>query len=120
MTAHNARYGWPHRRERARWKGAVESGGEISRRCRQPIAAWEPWDLDHDDSGQDRRYLGPSHRACNRATAKSATARSSDAEMALLDGWGPGWTPIPDDGNSVTRWSRHWAGGSNTRCRKML
>jgi hypothetical protein len=55
-------------------------------RCHQPILPNEKWDLDHDDDDPaGRRYLGPSHRSCNRAVvthlrealAESVTKRTS-------------------------------------------
>jgi len=36
------------------------------RRCGELIKPTERWDLDHDDANP-HRYLGPSHRRCNRA-----------------------------------------------------
>jgi hypothetical protein len=111
VTSHNSRYGWPHRRERARWKRSVEAGGELCRRCYKPILPWQAWDRDHADSGGPRVYLGPSHARCNRGTP----AASSPVFDPLVH---KGWGPIPDDGNMANRWSRHWAGGFNTRCRK--
>src|SRR5687767_5283998 len=64
---HRQRYGWDHRRERARWAEVVALGGCVCVRCGLPIAPGEPWDLDHLDQGDDDDYRGPSHRGCNRA-----------------------------------------------------
>ena len=36
-------------------------------RCRLADRPGQKWDLDHDDEDpSQRRYLGPSHRRCNR------------------------------------------------------
>jgi hypothetical protein len=59
-------YGIEHERRRKMWAPRVAAGVVDCARCGQAIERGEPWDLDHAD---DRRtYLGPSHRACNRAT----------------------------------------------------
>jgi hypothetical protein len=61
-------YGAAHRAERERWAPKVARGEVCCARCGRPIQAGEPWDLDHDDRDRSQ-YLGPSHAACNRATA---------------------------------------------------
>jgi hypothetical protein len=61
-------YGYRHQQERKRWAPRVEAGLEFCRRCHLPILAGQAWDLDHSDLDRTR-YLGPSHRRCNRATA---------------------------------------------------
>jgi hypothetical protein len=60
-------YGKAHRNLRAQWAPLVERGEVRCARCHRFIKPGTPWDLDH---GDDRStYRGPSHRACNRATA---------------------------------------------------
>jgi hypothetical protein len=62
----NRGYGRHHRKLRQRLTPFVASGRAICARCGRPIAVGEPWDLGHDD--RDRGlYVGPEHRACNRA-----------------------------------------------------
>jgi hypothetical protein len=108
------KYGRPHRRVRAKFEALVASGAASCARCGKPIAPGEPWDLDHDDSDR-RRYLGPSHRACNRAEPFRRLYRQAPGEAKVekdrFDG-----LPDPDPENTVTHWSRHWAGGFNPRC----
>jgi hypothetical protein len=63
-----ARYGEAHRKVRKRWAPKVRAGKVRCARCGEPILPTEKWDLDHDDDDpSERRYLGPSHRRCNRA-----------------------------------------------------
>ena len=53
---------------RAKYAPIVAAGEAVCAHCDQPILPGELWDLDHDDSDPlQRRYLGPSHRSCNRA-----------------------------------------------------
>jgi hypothetical protein len=53
---------------RRKYVPIVAAGKAVCARCDQPILPGEPWDLDHDDEDPlQRRYLGPSHRRCNRA-----------------------------------------------------
>jgi len=61
-------YGAMHRRIREGWLPRVRAGGVLCARCNLPIEPDEPWDIGHDDVDR-RRYWGPEHRACNRATA---------------------------------------------------
>jgi hypothetical protein len=62
------RYGRAHRLVRKKYASIVAAGKATCARCDQPILPHEPWDLDHDDEDPlQRRYLGPSHRRCNRA-----------------------------------------------------
>ena len=62
------RYGEMLRKIRRRWAPKVRAGKVVCARCGDPIAPYEKWDLDHDDDDPlQRRYLGPSHRRCNRA-----------------------------------------------------
>jgi hypothetical protein len=63
-------YGVQHEQLREVLERMVAAGLAVCARCHEPIAPGSPWDLDHSD---DRNgYLGPSHRACNRATRKVA------------------------------------------------
>lgn len=61
-------YDSQHTALRRRWKTRVDLGGVRCARCGQPIQPGGAFDLDHDDHDRSR-YLGPSHPACNRATA---------------------------------------------------
>lgn len=61
-------YDQQHQVERARWSPLVATGNVKCWRCREHIAAGEPWDLGHDDRDRDK-HRGPEHVACNRATA---------------------------------------------------
>lgn len=94
-----ARYGHSHQEIRRQLERQVASGIVTCARCGDPIIPGEPWDLDHDDNGGG--YLGPSHRACNRATAEPETYEDNPAEGIF---WGP---PDPEGGRP-TRWSRAW------------
>lgn len=61
-----SRYGHAHQKLRKRWAPKVRTGTVVCARCGELIAPAEKWDLDHDNANP-RRYLGPSHRRCNRA-----------------------------------------------------
>ena len=62
------RYGRAHRLVRKKYAAIVAGGNAVCARCGEPIGPGEKWDLDHDDEDPlQRRYLGPSHRRCNRA-----------------------------------------------------
>jgi hypothetical protein len=61
-------YGSRHRELRAGYEPQIQTGLVKCARCGHPIAPGEPWDLGHDDNDR-RRYSGPEHRYCNRATA---------------------------------------------------
>jgi hypothetical protein len=70
------RYGEAHRKVRRRWAPKVRAGKVVCARCGDPILPGEKWDLDHDDEDLlQRRYLGPSHRSCNRATISILKAK---------------------------------------------
>lgn len=58
-------YGAAHRRERARWQAAMDSGVvPVCAKCNQPVLPSQAWDLGHTD---DRKsWTGPEHRSCNR------------------------------------------------------
>ena len=61
-------YGRRHKTLRATYEKQIATGLVKCWRCGRPIAPGEPWDLGHDDYDR-RRYRGPEHRGCNRATA---------------------------------------------------
>jgi hypothetical protein len=124
------KYDRQHRRIRAKWDPIVNSGEAVCPRCKKPIRPYEPWDLDHDDSDPThRRYLGASHRRCNRAEPLQRLHRQ--ANMYRAGPYGPAELepkpkvdrfdglpdPTPDDPNE--RWSRHCGGPAefNPRCR---
>jgi hypothetical protein len=94
------RYGRAHALVRKKYVPLVEKGGVMCARCGEPIFSHEGWDLDNDDSDPlQRRYLGPSHARCNRATVTHLKAKAE-----------PKVEPA--------RWSRHWYVGSgfDARC----
>lgn len=60
-------YDRAHKRMRKTYAPVLRAGNAVCARCGRPIAPGELWDLDHDDNDPlQRRYLGPSHRRCNR------------------------------------------------------
>jgi hypothetical protein len=70
-------YGKRHEQLRKSIARQVAAGLATCSRCRQPIAPGTPWDLDHDD--EDRgKYLGPSHRACNRGARSNVFVASEE------------------------------------------
>ena len=126
------KYGRQHRRVRAKWERIVNSGSAVCPRCKKPIRPYEPWDLDHDDTDPThRRYLGASHRRCNRAEplrrlyrqangykpTPAASAHDCRVEFApelCAECRKRDPTPATD----VTRWSLHWDSGRyNPRCK---
>jgi hypothetical protein len=61
---------------RKKYVSIVARGNAVCARCGKPIAPGDLWDLDHDDEDPlQRRYIGPSHRSCNRATMSHLTAK---------------------------------------------
>jgi hypothetical protein len=75
------RYGRAHRLVRKKYAPMVKAGNAVCARCGKPIAPDELWDLDHDDADPlQRRYLGPSHRSCNRAVVTHLKA-ALDSEV---------------------------------------
>src|SRR5262245_56956623 len=60
-------WGYTHAQTRERLKPLVLAGRVKCARCGLPILPGEPWDLGHVD-GDKRRYSGPEHESCNRAT----------------------------------------------------
>jgi hypothetical protein len=94
-----ARYSFSHQELRRRVGRLVVAGAAVCSRCGEPIDPGEPWDLDHEDNGVG--YRGPSHAACNRATAKAREEFVDDPERGVF--WGP-----PGVDGKPTRWSRAW------------
>jgi hypothetical protein len=100
-TVHSpARYGSTHKKLRRAVAVQVQAGGVACARCSELIEPWENWDLDHDDDDPSR-YLGPSHRRCNRATAEPESYED-DPERGIYFG------PPETDGGTPRRWSRPW------------
>jgi hypothetical protein len=81
-------YGAKHKALRRRWTREVAEGLVNCARCGGFIHPSEPWDLDHTPDRTS--YLGPSHRACNRATAthKAKRKRRTLYVFMTLGGWG--------------------------------
>ena len=73
------RWGRRHRQARLAWLPRVAAGGVVCWRCGVLIDPGEPWDLGHDDFDV-RRYAGPEHRRCNRATAGRFSLRGASRE----------------------------------------
>jgi hypothetical protein len=69
-------YGATHKRYRRAWAVAVEAGRVNCTRCGLRIEPGQPWDLGHSDENR-RRYSGPEHAHCNRATAGREQPRHS-------------------------------------------
>ena len=61
-------YGGRHQALRKRWAQIIAEGGAACARCGGAIVPPMLWDLGHVDHDRSR-YVGPEHRACNRATA---------------------------------------------------
>lgn len=76
-------YGPEHKRLRRRWAREVAQGLVNCARCGGFIYPGEPWDLDH--TPERSGYLGPSHRACNRATATHRAKRKRRLVYAFVD-----------------------------------
>lgn len=83
-------YGNDHQKQRRRYAPLVASGAAECWRCiengRTPQEARidpnEPWDLGHDDTDPTRRrYKGPEHVKCNRAT-KGRNKTQADTSRA--------------------------------------
>ena len=76
MSKMKRRYGRAHRLVRKKYASIVARGNAVCARCGKPILPGDLWDLDHDDDDPlQRRYLGPSHRACNRASITHLKAK---------------------------------------------
>jgi hypothetical protein len=86
-------YGHAHRQARA---ALGDVTGQPCVRCARPILRDEPWDLDHSDDGSGQ-YLGPAHRACNRAAgASKGNALRRAARRGLPELPGRSVTSVPD------------------------
>jgi len=70
-TTRQRGYGEQHRRLRKAWESRVSAGVVDCARCHTLIVPGEAWDLGHDDEDR-RRYSGPEHARCNRATRSHA------------------------------------------------
>jgi hypothetical protein len=70
-------YGAEHQKLRRRLAPQVEAGLVNCWRCGDPIRPGEAWDLGHDDHDR-RRYRGPEHVGCNRATASRRERQSRE------------------------------------------
>jgi hypothetical protein len=69
-------YGHTHQQRRQQLAPLVATGRINCRRCGQPIAPGEPFDMGHDD--YDRRLpTYPEHRRCNRATSRRALRKTT-------------------------------------------
>lgn len=79
-------YGATHQQERAKWESIVATGNVLCARCKQPIAATEPFDLGHND---DRTgYNGPEHVKCNRGEgARNATIARVQNQTTITREW---------------------------------
>ena len=101
-SSRDVRYGGLHRRERRKWERVVQAGDAVCARCGRPIVPGSAWHLDHEDSGEARDYLGPSHAACNQAAG---------ARRALI-AQAPPPAPAPAarraERANHPAWSRHW------------
>jgi hypothetical protein len=110
-----SKYGAEHRRQRAAWARYVKMGSASCWRCGKHLDPGGKWHLGHLPDGTTTK---PECTACNlrdggrrRAAqlyGKTAVSPSSKQPKAA--------TPYPDDSNTVTRWSRHWAGPFDERC----
>ncbi|WP_236832161.1 hypothetical protein [Blastococcus sp. KM273128] len=94
-ATHDADYGHAHRRLRGKWRRVVARGEAVCVRCGLLIGPGAPWDLDHTD---DRTgYLGPAHRACNRA------AGARQGNQARRGAAGPGQLELPHRPGAAVR-----------------
>jgi hypothetical protein len=78
MAPRKAKYRGKHDTERRRWAPRVARGEVSCARCGRPIVPGQAWDLDHVD-GDPSRYLGVSHRRCNRSTSTHRARRAAAA-----------------------------------------
>lgn len=61
-------YGWTHQQQRARDLSAYDPADPCPK-CGQPLGG-DPSQLDEGHTPDRQGYEGPTHRACNRATAR--------------------------------------------------
>ena len=80
------RYGYPHQKLRREWAPRVEGGSVACSDCGFPIAPGEPWDLGHDRVDRSR-WIGPSHRRCNRNTGLEKRLRGRKKRRWRSDLW---------------------------------
>ena len=74
-------YGARHQQERRKWARLVKTGDALCVFCEAPIAADEPWDLDHTE---DRTgWRGPAHRSCNRSAGGTRGAQVVNERKAM-------------------------------------
>jgi hypothetical protein len=97
VSAHARRYGWPHRRARARALAALRDGDPCARcgggmihpaRCRAGPCRACTLHLDHDERG-DSSYVGLSHVRCNTSAggAKGNRLRWGARRARRLPQW---------------------------------
>lgn len=79
-------YGAAHQKMRDRYEPVVRSGRATCWRCGLPIPADSNWDLGHDDHDR-RKYRGPEHVSCNRATRGRQARTSSQTSADTTRDW---------------------------------
>lgn len=76
-------YGIAHQKRRDRLARTVAAGEAVCWRCSKPIKPGQPWDLGHHDLNRSV-YMGPEHRACNRAVKTHRAARQPQQRAKAL------------------------------------
>src|SRR4029077_7308564 len=102
-------YGSGHQRTRRDYARLVATGKVDCARCGGPIDPGEPWDLGHVD-GDRRRYQGPEHRACNRATSsrRPGVSRRRLGVKPVVASLPPVIAERAGLGAKDRRWNRVW------------